>query len=746
MKKTYHPISYKSHLLNNKKSDIVNFQKSNYKSELPCANTGLFAFGFPFICANEKLLAVVYTSYPSFNFSSITDDVFAIVLAEIQNPVTIPTTIGQFTNLMWLVGVSALSGQIPSEIGQLTSLNIMIFPNNRAMSTTIPSQIGKLSQLSMIDIHNIYAYNSIPTQIAQLANLTYIDFGSNSLSGILPSEFERLQSLSSFIVWNSNINVSNFDFTLWSQLQDLDISGTQIVKFPYSILSLTQLTALDVGRGGIVSTIPSQISLLSQLNELILTRNEFYLTIPSEIGLLSLITYLDLAYNKINGTIITEFNQLSQLKSLILSENQLSGTIPEALFDLGELQLLYLDGNLLTGTISSEIGKLTSLTRLRIENNQLSGSIPISMLSLPFRSIEFYGNRFHSTIPTQIGLLTELNLLQLGSNFFSGNIPTQISLIKGLNYLAILHNNFTGTIPPLPSTINLLCDYSGIVGDSRCAYYVKDQGDYLEDSVFAIAVSFSAAISLIIILTILLFIWKRRHMAIVVSGLAFNLLTLIGLLCIVISVIPFGLTMSNSVSVRDTECKVTPILFVFGTIMVFSTISARNYPIWKMYDPTSTEKMVLPKIDVIRPVGVIVIAAVTVISIYAYENKGAYLNSGCRYDGSNQEILLTIVGALGILTSLFASYSSFAVRDAIFDYSDAKQVMIATFNILTFGAALTILGLTSDTAASKFLSVSFSAILGVITFFVLVHGTKIKTILTDHTKLGRTNSVEIYTT
>eukprot|EP00298_Acanthocystis_sp_HF-20_P017740 c21818_g1_i2.p1 GENE.c21818_g1_i2~~c21818_g1_i2.p1 ORF type:complete len:404 (-),score=125.87 c21818_g1_i2:37-1248(-) len=395
--------------------------------------------------------------------------------------------------------------------------------------------------------------------------------------------------------------------------------------------------------------------------------------------------------------------------------------------------------NYLTDSIPTEFGSLLQLTDLELDYNQLEGTFP-PIFSLPLRILYLNSNRIEGSIPSEIGLMSLLTELQLGSNFFSGNIPTQISLIKALHYLDISHNNFTGTIPPLPSSISLFCDYSGIVGDSRCAYYVKDQGDYLEDSVFAIAVSFSAAISLIIILTILLFIWKRRHMAIVVSGLAFNLLTLIGLLCIVISVIPFGLTMSNSVSVRDTECKVTPILFVFGTIMVFSTISARNYPIWKMFDPTSTEKMVLPKIDVIRPVGVVVIAAVTVISIYAYENKGAYLNSGCRYDGSNQEILLTIIGALGILTSLFASYSSFAVRDVPVDYSDAKQVMIATFNILTFGAALTTLGLTSDTAASKFLSVSFSAILGVITFFVLVHGTKIKTILTDHTELGPTKN------
>jgi hypothetical protein len=46
--------------------------------------------------------------------------------------------------------------------------------------------------------------------------------------------------------------------------------------------------------------------------------------------------------------------------------------------------------------------------------------------------ISLYGNNIFSTIPTELGQLSDLELLDLGSNRMTGSIPTTLGLIGGL--------------------------------------------------------------------------------------------------------------------------------------------------------------------------------------------------------------------------------------------------------------------------------------------------------------------------
>ena len=52
-----------------------------------------------------------------------------------------------------------------------------------------------------------------------------------------------------------------------------------------------------------------------------------------------------------------------------------------------------------------------------------------------------------STIPTEIGILTQLTYLELQSVALVGTIPSELGLLTQLSYLSVCCNAFTGTIP-----------------------------------------------------------------------------------------------------------------------------------------------------------------------------------------------------------------------------------------------------------------------------------------------------------
>ena len=56
-------------------------------------------------------------------------------------------------------------------------------------------------------------------------------------------------------------------------------------------------------------------------------------------------------------------------------------------------------------------------------------------------------NEFKGTIPSEIGLLTQLKMLGLSGNRFTGMLPSELGLLTQLETLVFRDNSITGTIP-----------------------------------------------------------------------------------------------------------------------------------------------------------------------------------------------------------------------------------------------------------------------------------------------------------
>jgi len=93
---------------------------------------------------------------------------------------------------------------------------------------------------------------------------------------------------------------------------------------------------------------------------------------------------------------------------------------------------LVLQNNNLVGSIPSEIGLLDQLQFLYLSKNRLQGSLP-----------------------SQIGELRQLIQLGLDGNMLTGGIPQSVSLIGGLQWVYLQDNQLTGPIDVLGGLPNL---------------------------------------------------------------------------------------------------------------------------------------------------------------------------------------------------------------------------------------------------------------------------------------------------
>ena len=70
--------------------------------------------------------------------------------------------------------------------------------------------------------------------------------------------------------------------------------------------------------------------------------------------------------------------------------------------------------------------------------------------------LRLYENVLNGTIPTELGLLHDLEWLNLFSNQVTGTIPTELGLLSNLEYLALDSNRLTGTVPTTLASLPLL--------------------------------------------------------------------------------------------------------------------------------------------------------------------------------------------------------------------------------------------------------------------------------------------------
>ena len=225
---------------------------------------------------------------------------------------------------------NALSGSLPSSLGNLTDLQVLQLSSNE-LSGTLPSALGNLNNLREMWLQGNQFSGSLPSVLGDLTNLQVLSLYSNELSGTLPSALGNLTNLRELsLAWNQ------FSGSLPSVLGDL-----------------TNLERMQLHSNQLSGELPSSLGDLTNLEYLELGGNQFSGTIPESLGDLTNLQHLYLGSNAFSGELPPSLGDLTNLQDLNLQQNQLSGSLPPELVNLINLESLWLDGTQLCAPLDA---------------------------------------------------------------------------------------------------------------------------------------------------------------------------------------------------------------------------------------------------------------------------------------------------------------------------------------------------------------------------------------------------------
>ncbi|XP_044472551.1 receptor-like protein 19 [Mangifera indica] len=346
--------------------------------------------------------------------------------------------------------------KIPSAIKNLSRLSYLSLYNS-SFSGQIPSEVLELSKLETLDTtfnFNLKLQNpSLRSLLEKLTQLKELYLGHNNISSSIPDVLANLSLLTALSLKGCQLQ----EFQNNSPLKELRVANTSFFgEIPYSIGNLNSLQILDVSSCHFFGLIPPSLGNLSSLKELNLSRNDFSsqdCRSLSWMGQCSELASLHLSRINLVGEItslVKSLKNLTKLTSLYLNDNKLSGELPAAFGNLSSLKELDISWNNFERydfRSLSWMAKSSELTCLSLVETNLVGEIPSWLMSVTSLTELYLGeNELNGTIPSQIRNLTQLKLLALNSNKLQGSFPSALYHLENLNLLYLQSNNMSGTV------------------------------------------------------------------------------------------------------------------------------------------------------------------------------------------------------------------------------------------------------------------------------------------------------------
>ncbi|KAI0531253.1 hypothetical protein KFK09_000806 [Dendrobium nobile] len=349
--------------------------------------------------------------------------------------------------------------KIPTFIRYQNQMHSLDLSNNR-IHGEIPNWLWSINEQNnflnvdwFISLANNNLTGEISPSICNLTRLWLLDLSMNRLTGYIPPcLFEEEINLHVLNLKGNQLHGAIPDgFSLKCDLQTIILGDNQLEGLlPRSLSNCRSLEILDLENNKLKDTFPYWLGNMSSLRVLVLRSNMFHglvgpLYVNHETNhTFSMLHVFDISSNNFSGKLCGEcFNNL---KSIMV--NKLKATQ----FFAYNLMGRYYDLDVFT--IMNK-GKLMTLQKfwkifksIDISNNHFEGEIPSAIGQLiSLQVLNMSHNYLIGKIPPQLGNLPQLESLDLSMNSLSGNIPHELVSLHFLSFLNLSYNNLVGKIP-----------------------------------------------------------------------------------------------------------------------------------------------------------------------------------------------------------------------------------------------------------------------------------------------------------
>ncbi|KAL5794817.1 hypothetical protein ACOSP7_003411 [Xanthoceras sorbifolium] len=427
---------------------------------------------------------------------------------------------GLFIRGVGLKGTVDLS-EISDSLSNLERLGLSNNQINKLVVTKGNST--NLRNLQSLGLRNVSIHDgsTLLQLLGSLPSLKILDLSYNNFSGIMSSkELHKFTNLKELYMWRSSIHTSLLQsiaaFTSLERLSmwDCQLNGILGVK---GLCELVHLQELDLSANNLKGALPSCFTNLTSLQVLYISSNQF--TGNNSISTLSALIFiqeLEISNNHFRVPLSLEpfFNNLKlqcftcenndlyaetelhsltpkfQLTSIILSGCKGSCTFPKFLYHQHDLQVVDLSHNNFIGDHFPNwlLENNSKLEHLLLVNNSLTGP-----LQLPTHShenlmmLDISMNIFSGYIPAEVeAYLPSLTILNISRNALEENIPSSIGDMNSLKILDLSYNHLLGEIPEhlAESCISLqLLIFSSANFNLRKLYSLQLDGNYFSGKI-----------------------------------------------------------------------------------------------------------------------------------------------------------------------------------------------------------------------------------------------------------------------
>ncbi|KAJ8572265.1 hypothetical protein K7X08_008776 [Anisodus acutangulus] len=237
----------------------------------------------------------------------------------------------------------AITGPIPSTLGNLTSL-VTLYLSNNGLTGQIPLSLGQLSRLSTLDLSRNKHVGPIPAAFGFLQNLTLLDMSSNFFNGSIPPDIGTLL-----------------------QLKSLNLSDNSLISsIPAQLGNLSNLVGLDLSSNSLTGVVPPELGGLRNLQRMAVENNRLSGLLPDALWSMPRLQFLDASANNFTGILQSVSSIVNATGAVFnLSQNMFYGNLPSL---SRRFSLLDLSGNYFEGELPDYAQRNVSINSNCLQN------------------------------------------------------------------------------------------------------------------------------------------------------------------------------------------------------------------------------------------------------------------------------------------------------------------------------------------------------------------------------------------